>query len=487
MRRQYFTIVIAAISAGAGLSFMAAAQHSIPEPLWDAVPSDDDAAILQIVEKRLGLTGSSVVLLDLPTGMDSPTLVAVPILDQVITLDLRPYSIRSAGYQLLVQGADGLLVPHDPGPDTTLRGDVWSMPDSSVHATLDATGLYASIRMADGEVWWLEPLSGRFAGATRDQHVLYRATDVQRPGGVCGNSDMDAMPPAEAADENGGAAGGGGNCGGMCIAELACDADREYFQFWGSVSAVQNRITSVVNALNNQYRTEVGIEHQITAIIVRTSEPDPYSSSDNDGLLCQFINEWTSNQQSIPFDVAKLFTGREIDGSVIGRAANFGEICDRQGSCDGSGGGLDDGAFCYSQNDCCGTFACATDLAAHELGHLWGAHHCNPCAGTTMHTPLQCANTFAQFSADEIVAHRNSRTCLCGPPVGCGNTVYVDSTTVGCEQGTASNPFNTVAEGIGYVCPGGAVNITAGIYPETIFVNQPMTLHATGGQVNIRP
>ncbi|MBL8879620.1 MAG: hypothetical protein JNG88_10920 [Phycisphaerales bacterium] len=487
MTNRFFKNVVAAALACGGLSMTIVAWNSLPLPVQEVAPSDGDVAILPQVEQRLGVAGSSIVRLDVPTTIGSISLVAVPLPDQTITLDLRPYSIRAAGYQLLVQGANGALVPHDPGPENTLRGEVWEMPDSSVHASVNEAGLHASIRMSDGGVWWIEPLFGRFPGATRDQHVVYRDTDVQRPGGLCGNVNIDAMPTAGDADEDGGAAGGGGNCGGLCIAELACDADREYFQFWGSVSAVQNRITSVINAVNNQYRNQVGIEHQITTIIVRTSEPDPYSSSDNDGLLCQFINEWTSNQQSIAFDVAKLFTGRDIDGNVIGRASNFGEICDRQGSCDGSGGGLDDGAFCFSQNDCCGTFACATDLASHELGHLWGAHHCNPCEGTTMHTPLQCANTFAQFSINEIVAHRNSRTCMCGSPTGCGNPVYVDSSAAGCEQGSASDPFDTVAEGIGYVCPGGAVNITAGTYPEAININQSMTLHAVGGTVNIRP
>ena len=53
------------------------------------------------------------------------------------------------------------------------------------------------------------------------------------------------------------------------------------------------------------------------------------------------------------------------------------------------------------------------DLSAHELGHLWGAFHCD-CPGWTMNPSITCANRFIQGSIDAIVAHRDSRQCL-GP------------------------------------------------------------------------
>ena len=99
-------------------------------------------------------------------------------------------------------------------------------------------------------------------------------------------------------------------------------------------------------------------------------------------------------------DVAHLFTGRNMSGNVIGRAwAIPGPICSNSG------------AYCVSQSDFNNIFSCATDLSAHELGHLWGAFHCN-CNGWTMNPSITCANRFIQGSINSIVAHRNSRGCL---------------------------------------------------------------------------
>ena len=78
---------------------------------------------------------------------------------------------------------------------------------------------------------------------------------------------------------------GGERGGGACIAELACDADFEYFSTWGSVANVEARINSVINAVNVQFERDVSITHAITTIIVRTAEPDPYTSSDAVTLL----------------------------------------------------------------------------------------------------------------------------------------------------------------------------------------------------------
>ena len=66
------------------------------------------------------------------------------------------------------------------------------------------------------------------------------------------------------------------------------------------------RIESVINTMNLQYESEVGISHSITTILVRTTSNDPYSSSDAVTLLNQFRNHWNSSQGSIQRDVAAV-------------------------------------------------------------------------------------------------------------------------------------------------------------------------------------
>ncbi|MBL8878482.1 MAG: hypothetical protein JNG88_05110 [Phycisphaerales bacterium] len=331
----------------------------------------------------------------------------IPMQDQTnLRLSLRPNSVRDAGYQLREQVADGTWRVLDSGPERTFTGEVEGDPGSWVAGSWLSEGMFARVAFSDGASVWIQPLAEFIPGADGALHVVYRAEDTLCQGD-CGTQ-------SEA--ESGGSAGDGGpagTCGGsVCVAQIACDADVEYYNARGnSTHNTQDRIHAIINVMNHQYVREVQITHVITTVLVRTAEPDPYSSNVSDTLMCQFITEWTDNQTAITRDLAKLFTGRDISGSTVGQAANTGQICDNNGFCTA---GLDNGAYCYSQSDFSSNFACQTDVAAHQIGHLWGAFDCN-CPNSTMNSTISCANTFANsggVSVAEIDAHADQVLCL---------------------------------------------------------------------------
>jgi hypothetical protein len=110
----------------------------------------------------------------------------------------------------------------------------------------------------------------------------------------------------------------------------------------------------------------------------------------------------------VPRDLAQLFTGRNISagaGGYIGYAFQIGAVCTNT-------------SYCVSQSDwgdCCNSLACATDLSAHELGHLWNAVHCSDFCESTMFPNILCTNTFmnsAPSSIAAITAYRNAASCL---------------------------------------------------------------------------
>jgi hypothetical protein len=352
------------------------------------------------------VTSSEVVNLDVDPTPGLHNHVVVEFRGQVLPVHLWPHSVRADNYQVLQDVGGGKLVSAPSSPVRTVRGRVIGHPDAAVAGGVDESGVSATILFPGGRRYWIEPMFGRVAGAAPGDHVVYDNDDVIPSEGTCGNLAHDVaaeLPAAEPPVES--PADGGG--GVVYCTEIAYDADWEYFGDYGSVASTENRINLVTNTMNLQYESQVNIKHAITTIIVRTSPSDPYSSFSSSGLLCEFINHWTQNQQALDWDVAKLFTGRDINGSTIGQAANIGDICDRFGQC------TFDGAFCHSQNDCCGggSLACSTDLMAHELGHLWGAFHCS-CPNNTMNSGLTCDNSFTSGSQSSIIGHRNSRNCL---------------------------------------------------------------------------
>ncbi|MHC4992417.1 MAG: hypothetical protein ACYTGC_15705, partial [Planctomycetota bacterium] len=229
----------------------------------DAAPPEIAAA-----NGALGL-GRSTVVPVVVDGVPGRPLSAIAIVDGLPTLMvLEPTSVRSEHYQLLVQDGSGRLRAAAPGPERTYRGSLVGLEGSAVAASLLEDGLHARVRLPDGEEYWIEPLAGRVPGAAASDYALYTGRDVLTPG-ACGLQAQQAPQRADGADGPAASTTEGGTAGGTgCVAQIACDADHEYFQTWGSVSEVEARIHSVINAVNVQYERDVDITHAITTIIV---------------------------------------------------------------------------------------------------------------------------------------------------------------------------------------------------------------------------
>lgn len=355
------------------------------------------ADLVDQANQELGLLRSELTRVIVVGQSGEPVVATLDFDGSPLTMSLTPRSVRAAGFELREQRADGSVVTVDPGPVQTYRGEVLEQSGSTVAASLLDDGLYARIRFAEGEEYWLEPLAGRVAGAGVAQHALYRWDDVAATDHGCGS---DLLPNNFPVHLSGGE-GLPGVFAGIQVAELGCDADYEYFLEYGSSTAVGNRIEAVIGTMNAQYESEVGITHEIGTILVRTSSNQPYTSSDATTLLNQFRSEWNSNQGGVSRDTAHLFTGKEINGGTIG-IAWVGVVCNSS-----YGYGL-------VQSDFNGNFSCATDLSAHELGHNWNAGHCN-CTSYTMNPYITCANTFSpSLSRPDIVAYRDAIGCLDG-------------------------------------------------------------------------
>lgn len=355
------------------------------------------------VNETLDLRTSTMFRFAAPVGPGQPFSTTLSLDGASCTLVLQPHSTRAPGYRLLAQTADGSLATLDPGPVRTLRGVVGEFPGSVVAASLLDSGLFARLVFPNGAEYWIEPIAGRVPGVEADSLVLYHADDAIGGVWACGNenSDADHRDPAGLPLQPG--ARGGGNV----VAELACDADYEYFLAYGSAANVEARINAVINAMNVQYERDVSITHQITTIVVRTSSNDPYTHKKSRNRLSQFRNEWNTTLAGIPRDVAQLFTGVDLAGGTIGEAWGFGVVCDLQN------------AYSQVQSDFSSNFACVTDLSAHELGHCWDARHCS-CSSYTMNSFITCTNRFNPSATIPVIAaFRDSIGCLGGGAPAC--------------------------------------------------------------------
>jgi hypothetical protein len=384
MVRRSLALLALAVSGGASMG-----------SAW-AGPAGGPASMAAQANRAFGLSKSAIARLDVPERAAGVLRVALALDGVRGDLELVPTTVRAAGFRVLVESADGVLREQAAAPSSTYRGRWVASEGSRAAASLGPDGLRVRVLLADGSEVWVEPLAGRIPGAVRADHVTYRKDDVIAPDVACGTDEVvDAASSGEPGDapESGAASGGA-----LKVAKLACDADAEYFARYGSVGAVQSRIESVINAVNLQYERDVAITHAITTIVVRTGEPDPYTTTDPQSLLFEFRNHWYANHAGVDRDMAHLFTGKNLDGSTIG-IAWIGAVCSTY-------------SYGLSQADFSSTFASTTDLVAHEAGHNWGANHC-ACSSYTMNPSITSSNRFnPDVTIPAIVSFRDSRTCL---------------------------------------------------------------------------
>ncbi len=386
------------------LLLVAAAFVALPATSWLLAAPEPQEGVPGVVrtqiEEDLGVSELQVVWLDLPAEPLDSFGFWIRLGDADHHVNLERHSLRSPEFRLLTTEEDGSLVEVEAPPVRTYRGSIDGLPDSHVRANLDHNGALNAVLVLDTETEWnVQPIPSQYGGLrTGNVHAAYRTGNVLPTDHVCGVEDI----PEDDFHKKGIDGAFGEKPIGNWICEIACDADREFYQQNGSnVGQTMNDIEAVLNACDSIYDRDVDVVYEITTILVRTSEPDPYSSTNPSTLLGQFATQWQNNHQDIQRDIAHLFTGKNIDGGVIG-IASLAVICV-------PGYGLSESRFTSN-------FSARVGLTAHELGHNWASPHCSGNDCRIMCPGLGgCSgdlSRFGEFAKTSIINHRNSRTCL---------------------------------------------------------------------------
>lgn len=439
------------------------------------------------VSDAAGLLASQLANILIVEQTDTHSSLRMQVGDETTTLVLSPYSLRSEDFEVLVQDANGALRAMDsPPPARTVRGTVKEWAGSIVTGSLVDGRFTGSIRTPDRGVWFLQPAADFGANGQPGIHVFHRAEDVAPHPYRCG-FDRAAKRQQVIRIEN---PPQSSSFGTTVATEISVDSDVEFFVANGSsVAATVDDIESVMVGVDNIFRSQVAISYVLNRIIVRTTEPDPYTSTDSDDLLDEFQDVWEDDFDGQERDIAHLMTGKNIDGPIIGLAF-VGKVCDREGLFTNGGYGL-------SQSRFSGNFALRVALTAHEVGHNWNADHCaeidsggNCPASFPADCGIMCAclggcnGSLTQFGAtsrSDIIAHRNSRGCLNFSTI----ITYVNRAFVGPENGSLSNPYNTFREGIWATDAGGRVIFFGGNTYDadrtTQIVDRPVTLESLPG------
>ncbi len=373
------------------LALLALASASLAQ----GAPLAQGATAADPVLEELGITAYTLQDIDLPERIGTPFQTTITLDGLPFTLELWPKSVRSADFTLMVQEADGILREHQPAASRTYRGTLLERPDARVAASLLDDGLTAQILFAPDVSFTIQPTSVAISGANPANHVVYAAADVLPVGDFCATDDS-VQAPSGMTQQAG---------TGLKSCDIAFDTDVEFYQDNGSsVNNTVNDVENILNGIANIYENDCNITYEISFLVVRTSNPDPYTTNDPSSLLGQVGTEWSTNQLYTQRDIVHLMTGRNLSGSTIG-IAYLGAIC----SGGAVGTGLSESTFTSNYNSRVG-------LTSHELGHNWNASHCSGGSCRIMCASLGgCSGTLTSFgnaSINTIVGYAASRSCI---------------------------------------------------------------------------
>ena len=402
----------------------------------------------------LGLARGSVQALVPTQRTTGATSIFVSLEGRSVELVLEPYSLRRPGAQAMAEGPQGVLTPIDLPPSTTLRGTVRGDAAGVAAATLDGPSIRARIILEDGSDWYVQPVPSDLGGG----HAVYRGEDVAEAPGSCaaegapaGTRQPNAAPQAQSS--------------GCVEAEIAIEAEYAYYA-WNSGSSSQtiNDIDAIMNAVELIYARDAKISYKITHYLIQTSS-GKYSGADAYNKMIQFQSWWNANQGSVPRDLAHLMTG-PLSYGQLGNAY-YSVICNTSQ------------AYGISHSYWTSNWTNRVAVTAHELGHNWGATHCNSepdCYVMCTNIGL-CAGDMTRFSPStirEIETYRDqSGSCLApgpGTPTALNPTARDDRAVA--LRGTATtikvlaNDFDpncqtiTVASVASPTANGGAVTIS---------------------------
>ena len=372
--------------------------------LYAGLGSAAEAATVQHVEPLRGLSVSGRGGSAKPSHGE-PAVVGFNAFGRDFALELEPNG-RLAGRAARLGASVGAY-----------RGMLAGVPYSWARIVLTPAG--PSGLVFDGATLYGIDSGGTSAGGADVAPAMFRLADVYfEPGELGCEVGAAALDGARAlsalADEFPVLAA----TGATLSLDLGTVADFEFAQAFGA-----NAETALLTRLNNVdgiFSEQLGVQITVAEIDIFASSDDPFTATAASALLDQVADYRGDTPSQDAQGLTHLFTGRDLDGSTVG-VAFFGAVCATRSRFDSRsfGAGLSQARA--------GNAVIDSLIAAHEIGHAFGAPHDGDANGACESTPttflmapnINGSSLFSACSIEEMQAEVAGASCL--TPIGPAN------------------------------------------------------------------
>lgn len=169
----------------------------------------------------------------------------------------------------------------------------------------------------------------------------------------------------------------------------------------------ETNMLAQLNIADGIFSGQVGVHLQSASVTVldATTQPASFNTTDPSTLLSALGNYRSGSQLQRAAGLSHLFTGRNLDGRTVGIAYISG-LCSN--------------TFSASVSEALSSVASAALIAAHEMGHVFGAPHDGEASSACESTPttflmapqLNGSSTFSSCSLDQIAPVVARAACL---------------------------------------------------------------------------
>ncbi|MEM9920070.1 MAG: zinc-dependent metalloprotease [Bacteroidota bacterium] len=297
---------------------------------------------------------------------------------------------------VMTKGKDGVQTQRLENNQLYLTGFLSDNKQSQVALTIGSNTIYGFID--DGtSIKFIEPISYLTQQKPSDQFVFYDTKDVVSKDVKCAAIEMERQigrTEQQFISPN--------PCITIYTVQIALAADFSMFQKYNDVLGVTQYLTGVMNNVQTNYDDEFDFEvrFDITGFLVSNCLTcDPWTFSTDATTLLSSFSQWSNNYGfgNLEYDIAGLWTDRDLDGPVIGVAYTGGTCAD-------------------NRYHLCQDFSTNAQLirvlTAHEIGHNFGLEHNDPAVGCIMDPSVTTTNCWSAQSQETMNRNIPAFSCL---------------------------------------------------------------------------